>query len=60
MSESAGVMAADRRPVRASHSVFSGERVGAMVLRYVYLLRVSWTRILEIIYWPTMQMVLWG
>jgi ABC-2 type transport system permease protein len=58
--ESAAIAAAGQRRVRASHSVFSGERVLAMVLRYVYLLRASWTRILEIIYWPTMQMVLWG
>jgi ABC-2 type transport system permease protein len=58
--ESAAIAAAGQRRVRASHSVFAGERVLAMVLRYVYLLRASWTRILEIIYWPTMQMVLWG
>jgi ABC-2 type transport system permease protein len=41
-------------------SVFSGRRVGAMVLRYVYLLRGSWPRVLELAYWPTVQMVLWG
>lgn len=39
---------------------FSARRVGAMVLRYWYLLRGSWPRILELAYWPTMQMVLWG
>ncbi|PWC34451.1 ABC transporter [Azospirillum sp. TSO35-2] len=38
----------------------SPRRVGAMVLRYVYLLRGSWPRILELAYWPTMQMILWG
>lgn len=31
-----------------------------MVLRYVYLMRGSWPRLLELAYWPTMQMVLWG
>jgi len=31
-----------------------------MVLRYVYLLRRSWPRLLELAYWPTMQMILWG
>jgi ABC-2 type transport system permease protein len=31
-----------------------------MVLRYWYLLRGSWPRLLELAYWPTMQMVLWG
>jgi ABC-2 type transport system permease protein len=40
--------------------VFSGRRVGAMVLRYLYLLRGSWPRIVEQAYWPTVQMVIWG
>lgn len=35
-------------------------RIHAMVLRYVYLLRGSWARIFELIYWPTVQMVTWG
>ncbi len=35
-------------------------RVGAMVLRYWYLLRSSWPRILDLIYWPTVQMLMWG
>ena len=35
-------------------------RVSALVLRYLYLLRSSWPRIIEIAYWPTMQMVIWG
>jgi ABC-2 type transport system permease protein len=39
---------------------FSPARVYAMVLRYVYLLRRSWPRVLELAYWPTMQMILWG
>jgi len=39
---------------------FSFARVYAMVLRYVYLLRRSWPRVLELAYWPTMQMILWG
>lgn len=39
---------------------FSPQRVLAMVLRYIYLLRRSWPRILELAYWPTMQMILWG
>ncbi|MFQ5936878.1 MAG: ABC transporter permease [Acidiferrobacterales bacterium] len=32
----------------------------AMVLRHAYLLRRSWPRILELMYWPTVQMILWG
>lgn len=35
-------------------------RIGAMVLRYTYLLRKSWPRLLELVYWPTVQMILWG
>ena len=35
-------------------------RIGAMVLRHWYLLRSSWPRLIELIYWPTVQMVTWG
>lgn len=35
-------------------------RVGAIVRRHIYLLRSSGPRILELVYWPTVQMVLWG
>jgi ABC-2 type transport system permease protein len=35
-------------------------RVWAMVLRYAYLLRGSWPRVLELAYWPVVQMILWG
>ena len=41
-------------------SGFSLSRVGAMVRRYVYLLRSSWPRLLELIYWPMVQMLTWG
>jgi len=41
-------------------NVFSWRRVGAMVLRYFYLLGASWVRIAETIYWPTVQIILWG
>jgi ABC-2 type transport system permease protein len=39
---------------------FSLNRVAAMVRRYWYLLRSSWPRILDLIYWPTVQMLMWG
>lgn len=38
----------------------SFRRIGALVLRHLYLLRGSWPRVLELVYWPTVQMVLWG
>lgn len=41
-------------------AVHAARRVGAMVSRYVYLYRRSWPRLLDIVYWPTMQMILWG
>ena len=31
-----------------------------MMLRYWYLLRSSWPRLLDLVYWPTVQMVTWG
>ncbi len=36
------------------------QRIHAMLLRYFYVLRGSPARVIEIIYWPTIQMVLWG
>src|SRR5882672_10621376 len=40
--------------------MFSPTRVAAMVLRYWYLLRSSFARLIELIYWPTVQMLMWG
>lgn len=39
---------------------FSPGRIAAMVLRHLYLLRGSLPRIVELGYWPTVQMVMWG
>ncbi len=41
-------------------SGISTRRIGAMALRYWYLLRSSWPRLLELIYWPAVQMLMWG
>lgn len=35
-------------------------RIAAMFLRYFYILRGSPVRLVEILYWPTLQVVLWG
>jgi ABC-2 type transport system permease protein len=35
-------------------------RINAMVLRYWYLLVSSWPRMLELIYWPALQIITWG
>lgn len=39
---------------------FSWRRVGAMMLRHLYVLRRSWPRVLDLAYWPTVQMITWG
>jgi ABC-2 type transport system permease protein len=39
---------------------FSARRVGALVLRYLYVLRSSWPRLLELAYWPALQVIVWG
>lgn len=38
----------------------SAYRIAAMVERYWYLLRSSWPRLIEIVYWPAVQMMTWG
>ncbi|MFN4163738.1 MAG: ABC transporter permease [Ferrovibrio sp.] len=39
---------------------FSANRIGAMLRRHAYLLGGSWMRIIDIIYWPAVQMIMWG
>jgi ABC-2 type transport system permease protein len=48
-----------QRPAAAPCGI-SWRRIGAMTLRYWYLLRSSWPRLLELSYWPTVQMITWG
>ena len=31
-----------------------------MILRYWYLLMSSWPRMLELLYWPALQIITWG
>jgi len=44
----------------ALHQGLSLNRIGAMILRYWYLLRSSWPRLLELMYWPVLQVITWG
>ena len=48
--------------IARAHTGFvpSLRRIYALVLRHTYLLRSSGPRILELVYWPTVQMILWG
>jgi ABC-2 type transport system permease protein len=38
----------------------SARRIWGMVLRYWYVIRSSWPRTAELIYWPLVQMLTWG
>lgn len=35
-------------------------RIGAMLLRHLYLMRSSWIRVFDLMYWPLLQMIIWG
>ena len=48
------------RVARPTPSAVSLRRIGAMVTRYTYLMRSSWSRILDLVYWPALQMITWG
>ena len=43
-----------------AHVALSLRRVFAMLLRHWYLLSSSWPRVLDLIYWPAVQMLMWG
>jgi ABC-2 type transport system permease protein len=43
-----------------SYIAVSPRRVFAMVLRHWYLLSSSWPRLLDLMYWPAVQMLMWG
>jgi ABC-2 type transport system permease protein len=36
------------------------QRIGVLVLRYVFIYRRSMIRLLEVLFWPTMALLMWG
>jgi ABC-2 type transport system permease protein len=44
----------------ALHLDIAPHRINAMILRYWYLLLSSWPRLLELLYWPALQIITWG
>jgi ABC-2 type transport system permease protein len=38
----------------------SWRRIAAMVSRYSYVMRGSWPRLAELVYWPAVNMLMWG
>ncbi len=56
-------MRAAMRPAPAARqggARLAARRIYAIILRHLYVLKRSWPRILELAYWPTVQMILWG
>ncbi len=47
-------------PVAPAHIGFSFRRIGAIMLRHAYLMRSSWPRVADLLYWPLVQMLMWG
>ena len=43
-----------------SGTLLSLRRVKAVLERHLFLLLRSWPRLFDLVYWPTMQMLLWG
>lgn len=48
-----------------THAAFSecadsARRIAAMVGRYLYVMRGSWPRLAELVYWPAVNMLMWG
>lgn len=50
----------DYAPARPGLLGGSPLRIMAMVMRNWFLIRQSWPRILELCYWPTVQLMVWG
>ncbi|WP_431283101.1 ABC transporter permease [Humitalea sp. 24SJ18S-53] len=40
--------------------ILAARRIWGLVYRHLSLYRRSWPRVLELAYWPTLQMVVWG
>jgi ABC-2 type transport system permease protein len=61
MSE-ARTMRSGAEPILLAPTGLGGSmrRVKALVRRYIYLLRSSGVRLVELIYWPFLQMLTWG
>lgn len=52
--------AAERQILQPTSPTARRRRVLSVVLRYFYVLRRSVPRMLEIVYWPTVELLIWG
>jgi ABC-2 type transport system permease protein len=46
--------------MRRGHALASARRVWGLMYRHLALCRRSWPRLLELAYWPVLQMCIWG
>ncbi len=63
MSSAVDRPAARRAVLTSDHLVRgggAGQRLLGLMLRHLYLLRSSWTRVFDLVYWPILQMIVWG
>ncbi|QSR87021.1 ABC transporter permease [Candidatus Methylacidiphilum infernorum] len=50
----------ENNPKAIFFSTMNKERILGLFLRYTYIYRRSWIRILEFIFWPVMDLLVWG
>ncbi|MBM3527984.1 MAG: ABC transporter permease [Alphaproteobacteria bacterium] len=43
-----------------AYAAFSLRRIAALVLRHWYVIKSSWPRVFDLMYWPMVQMLMWG
>jgi len=60
MKQSASAVPPPARLHEQATASASARRIYALVLRYWYVIRSSWPRTAELIYWPLVQMLMWG
>src|SRR5262249_29989456 len=60
MSQSAPPVPRASRLREQATPAASARRIYGLVLRYWYVIRSSWPRTAELIYWPLVQMLMWG
>jgi len=58
MRDTTGPGSGRRQP--RSPALASARRIWGMVYRHLALFRRSWPRVVELMYWPVLQMVVWG
>src|SRR5262245_12027231 len=60
MKQSAPALPRPSRLRKQATASASARRIYGLVLRYWYVIRSSWPRTAELIYWPLVQMLMWG